>query len=255
MEFELESKNLCLSYKKKPAFQDLSLKFPKNKITAIIGPSGCGKSSYISCLNTLYKLEESKLSGDLIWKGRSILDSETETCLFQKGVGTIFQNPSPFPTSIKKNLLLPLNEHFKLSKTQQDLEIKKVLEDVGLWGEVKNKLNESALKLSGGQMQRLCLARALILKPKILLLDEPCSALDPISTATIEKLLLDLKQDITIIMVTHNLAQAKRLADHVALFWHKENCGGYLESYGATSEIFDHSPTPITKSYIQGLSG
>ena len=256
METELDVKNISISHRKQRILSNISIEFPKGKVSAIVGPSGCGKSSFISCLNSLcLSTPEMKASGEIYWKNKNYFKNKKYFSEIQQDIGTIFQSPIPFPTSIRKNLSIPLKEHFKLSKEALQQEIERVLKEVALWDEVKDKLDGSALKLSGGQRQRLCIARALTLKPRILLMDEPCSALDPISTAKIEELIHKLKKDITIIMVTHNLAQARRVADHVALFWLDEEKGGYLESSGSCTDILNNPKTEISKAFVQGLAG
>ncbi|MEZ4742420.1 MAG: phosphate ABC transporter ATP-binding protein [Bdellovibrionota bacterium] len=248
----LQIENLDLKYGSHYAFEDISLPIIKGAITTLIGPSGVGKSSFLLCLNRLVDTTiEKKLSGSIYFHSQDILTKNTDLTDLRKKIGMIFQKPNPFPISIWKNLELPLKEHGVKIKQQQREIIETALQDVGLWDEVKDRLHTSALSLSGGQQQRLCIARALVLKPEILLMDEPCSALDPISSGVIEDLILELKGDYSIFVVTHNLAQARRIGDYTALFWPGKK-GGYLAEYGRTRQIFTNPVQPITQTYING---
>ena len=251
----LRTEHLSLYYGSEPAFQDVTLSFPKGRITALIGPSGCGKTSFLNCLNRLTDLiPHCRISGRILLEGTDVLHPNTDIIALRRRVGLIFQKPNPFPFSIWKNIAFPLKEH-GVKNTQQIGEIvERVLIDVGLWDEVKDRLKSSALHLSGGQKQRLCIARTLALHPEILLMDEPCSALDPISTGVLEDTIARLRDRYTILLVTHNLAQARRVADYVALFWVKEGSGRLIEADFA-DRLFKAPQHPITSAYINGHRG
>jgi phosphate transport system ATP-binding protein len=251
----LRTENLSLSYGQKVAFQGISLQIPSQQITAIVGPSGSGKSSFLSCLNRLCDLQsQCRVSGKIYLSGQNILDPKINVINLRRRVGMLFQQPNPFPFSIYKNLAFPLREHGIKDRQQIEQIITESLELVGLWAEVKDRLKMSALRLSGGQQQRLCLARTLALKPEVILMDEPCSALDPISAAVIEALIVELAQTQTILIVTHNLAQAKRIAQQTALFWVQENAGRLIEV--APTELFFEQPiNSLTQAYVNGLQG
>ncbi|SMF66907.1 phosphate ABC transporter ATP-binding protein [Pseudobacteriovorax antillogorgiicola] len=256
MAIEIDVKNLSMAYGQQSVFQNISASFEKNTINAIIGPSGCGKSSFVSCLNLLSRsFPDARVSGDIFWNQKNLNQDDVELKQVRRKIGMLFQQATPFPNSIRKNLLIPLQEHFKLSKEEQNQALESALSQVGLWDEVKDRLNRSALDLSGGQKQRLCLARALILEPEVILMDEPCSALDPLATQTIEALIKKIKSRVTVIMVTHNMAQARRIADHVTLFWHKEQIGGYIDATGPAHQMFEDPPTETAQKYVQGLMG
>ncbi|QNA87268.1 phosphate ABC transporter ATP-binding protein [Massilia sp. Dwa41.01b] len=230
------------------AMKDVSLRIRANKVTAIVGPSGCGKSSFLYCLNRLNDMVPNcEVSGCIsfdFFQGAAAPDHA-----LRRQIGMLFQKPNPFPFSIWRNLEFPLMQHGVKDKAELAAKIERALMDVGLWDEVKDKLHKPALTLSGGQQQRLCLARALILQPSVLLMDEPCSALDPLSTRKIEELIRSLSATITIILVTHNMAQARRVADYVALFWSEGNSGRLLE-YGTAREVFDSPKSELTRSYL-----
>ncbi len=210
----IETDALCVSYGNRKVLDNISYGFKKNKITAILGSSGCGKTTLLHALNDIISEEENvKLSGDIRLEGRSVYSMQKES--LRKEVGLVFQTPVVFPMSIYKNMSYALNYHSTHSKKEIEDIIKEKLEFSGLYDEVKDKLKKSALKLSGGQKQRLCIARALTIEPKVLLLDEPCSALDIENTLLIEKLLSSLSENISIIIVTHNIEQAKRIGDEI----------------------------------------
>jgi phosphate transport system ATP-binding protein len=250
---EVRVKNLSLFYQKTPVFRPLNLTLEAGKINAIIGPSGCGKTSFLNCLNRLIELDEgAKVTGQ-VHLGETDIQS-IPVWKLRRSVGMVFQRPSPFPLSIYRNLAFPLKEHGIKSKSQRNALIEQSLQDVGLWDEVKDRLSASALSLSGGQQQRLCLARAIALKPQVLLMDEPCSALDPLSSEVIESLVLNLKGLYTIVIVTHNLAQASRIADQVAVFWHNQGIGELIE-VGSTQQIFRNPQHPSTQAYVTGQRG
>ncbi len=246
--------NLSLYYGKKCAFKDISIEVNKNCITGIIGPSGCGKSSFIQCINRLADhVDGVEVTGDIFFHGQNVYDSRVNLINLRKKIGLIFQVPTPLPLSIYENIALPLKEHGfdDISKR-----VERALVDVGLWVEVKDKLKDSAFKLSGGQKQRLCIARSIALEPEVLLLDEPCSSLDPISSEVIEKLLLNLKSRFTILIVTHNLAQARRVCDHLCAFWYDlNNQHGFLLECGTSHDLFENSSNEVLKDYVGGARG
>jgi phosphate transport system ATP-binding protein len=251
----IQTEQLSLFYGKKTAFRNINLPIKSGKITSIIGPSGCGKSSFLTCLNRLIDLiPETKISGSIRLNSIEILHHSIDTTALRRQIGTIFQKPNPFPFSIWKNLAFPLKEHGIKDQEQISYLIETTLKNVGLWTEVKDRLNSNALSLSGGQKQRLCIARALILQPEVLLFDEPCSALDPISSGIVEDLIISLKGNYTVVIVTHNLAQAKRISDYSGLFWLQEDAGSLIE-YGTVEQIFYNPQNPITCAYIQGIRG
>ncbi|WP_013334375.1 phosphate ABC transporter ATP-binding protein [Gloeothece verrucosa] len=254
-QYYLLTDQLSLHYGSKPAFKNVTLTIPRGCITALIGPSGCGKTSFLCCLNRLTDLiPNCSISGQIFLENLNILHPQTDTTALRRRVGMLFQKPNPFPLSIWKNIVFPLREHGYHDREEIEQIVEEVLKDVGLWNEVKDRLKSSALRLSGGQKQRLCLARTLALKPEILLMDEPCSALDPISSAIVEDLIASLRGKYTILIVTHNLAQARRIADYVALFWCEEGTGKLIEA-GSVEEIFENPQQPITAAYISGNRG
>jgi len=251
----LEIRDLSVRYTNHFACRNISLDVPKNQITAILGPSGCGKSSFLQAINRITDhLPDCKTEGQIFFENKNILDKKTDLISLRKKIACVFQKPSPFPFSIYKNFAIPLKEHGVKSKSTVLEIIEHHLKLVGLWHEVNHRLDSSALQLSGGQQQRLIIARALALKPEILLMDEPCSALDPISTRKIEEIILDLKSQYTIIIVTHNIAQAKRISDFAALFWQRDNCG-YLHFQDESESFFNAPGDALCESYIQGHQG
>lgn len=249
----IETHALSLAYGDNKVLDEISLTIRAQRITAIVGPSGCGKTSFLMALNRLHELVANcRVTGDIRYQDRSIFAPDVSLNTLRRDIATIFQQPTPFPLSIANNITLPLKEHG--FKHDQEERMERVLRQVGLWNEVKDRLNTSAEALSGGQQQRLCLARALVLEPKILLLDEPCSALDPIASGVIEDHLSALRKTHTIVLVTHNLAQARRLADDVAVFWVRDGCG-YLAETGVAEEIFEQPKSAVAAAYIEGRAG
>lgn len=239
----LEIKNLDVYFGNQHILDNINLSFEKNKITAIIGPSGCGKSTLLKTLNLMiYENSESRVSGDILLCGDKISDMRAEHV--REKIGMVFQNPTPFPISIEKNMSYAMKYYGIDKKKRKDI-IEDKLKVTGLYGEVHEMLNKSALKLSGGQQQRLCIARALCIEPDILLLDEPCSALDVKSTSKIESMLLELRKNYTIIIVTHNLAQAKRIADETVFM-----LDGCVIEEGETKELFDNPKYDETRDYL-----
>ena len=249
----IRTERLTLRYQGKPAFEDVTLEIPRGSITALVGPSGCGKTSFLTCLNRLTDLiPGAALSGSLRLADAEIANGSVDLVALRRRVGMIFQKPNPFPLSIRRNLEFPLREH---GLTQRlDERIEKALRDVGLWDEVQDRLAAPALSLSGGQQQRLSIARALALEPEVLLLDEPCSALDPISSGVVEDLIKSLRPRFTLVVVTHNLAQARRIADAVAVFW-VQNGSGRLIEHGTARQVFESPREALTAAYVNGVRG
>ena len=251
----IKSDNLGLHYGARAALRGVSLTIFGGCLTAIVGPSGSGKTSLLMCLNRLVDLiPNCRVSGHLFLGDLNLLSSDIDVLQLRRRVGMIFQKPNPFPMSIRKNLEFPLKEHGIAKPTQANDLLQKALMDVGLWNEVKDRLDAPALGLSGGQQQRLCIARSLILSPEVLLMDEPCSALDPLSSGIVEDLIFSLRGQYTVIIVTHNLAQARRIADYVGVLW-AENGAGQLVESGPTRQIFEHPQMDLTTGYINGIRG
>jgi phosphate transport system ATP-binding protein len=246
----IKIENLDLWYGEKPALKDISLDIPKNKVTALIGPSGCGKSTFLRCLNRMNDLVKTcRIEGDVLIDEQNIYGKDVDVVDLRKRVGMVFQKPNPFPMSIYDNVAYGPRIH-GLSKSEVDERVHKALEDAALMEEVRDRLNDKAFSLSGGQQQRLCIARTLAVRPEIILFDEPCSALDPISTSKIEDLILELKKDYTIVIVTHNMQQAARISDHTAFF-----LLGELIEFGKTKHIFEDPQVKSTEDYITGRFG
>ena len=244
----ISAKNLNLWYGDFKALKNISLDVGEREITALIGPSGCGKSTFLKTLNRMNDLVPGiRIEGDVRLKGQDIFAREMELTTLRRRVGMVFQSPTPFPMSVYKNMTYAPLYYGVKGRQALDKTVRQTLEVTGLWEEVKDELNKSALKLSGGQQQRLCIARALTAGPEILLLDEPCSALDVKSTQIIEQLLLRLKEQYTIVIVTHNLFQAKRIADD-CLFM----LNGTLWEQGTARELFEHPQRQETVDYLQG---
>jgi phosphate transport system ATP-binding protein len=251
----IQCRDLSLCYGQKIAFADLSLDIPEGQITALIGPSGCGKTSFLSCLNRMTDLLPSCLvEGELELGGLDLLDPKLDVLSLRRRVGMVFQKPNPFPFSLRRNLDLPLREHGAKDGDERRRRIEQALRDVGLWDEIDGRLEAPALALSGGQQQRLCIARALVLKPEVMLFDEPCSALDPLSSAVVEDHIASLRGRYTVVIVTHNLAQARRLADRVAFFWSDGGHGRLVEE-GPCADLFERPRSEITAAYIEGRRG
>lgn len=251
----LEVESLSLAYDGDFAFKDVTISINRGCITAIVGPSGCGKTSFLMSLNRLSDLLGGcKVSGSVRYEQEDVRENKVDVISLRRRVGMIFQKPNPFPLSIRKNLTFPLWEHGIRDAQQVRTKVEESLRDVGLWDEVKDRLDASAQALSGGQQQRLCLARALALKPEVLLLDEPCSALDPIASGVVEDMIADLRGRYTVIVVTHNLAQARRIADDVAFFWVQDGAGRLIET-GTARQVFEHPEHELTKAYVSGQRG
>ena len=250
--------DLNLSYGKHHVLHDVTMDIEKNEITALIGPSGCGKSTFLKTLNRMNDLVPGcKISGDVLFDGTDIYSRKGDDIykgmdvnLLRKRVGMVFQKPNPFPMSIYDNIAYGPRTHGIRSKSKLDDIVEKSLRDAAIWDEVKDRLKKSALGLSGGQQQRLCIARAIALEPEIILMDEATSALDPISTQKTEELMVELKKNYTVIIVTHNMQQAARVADKTAFFFM-----GDLIEYGQTEQIFNNPQREKTKAYVSGQFG
>ena len=251
----IDVEGLALHYDGQAAFEDVSLSIETGGITAIVGPSGCGKTSFLLSLNRLTDLvPRCRVTGRIRIGGDDILAPRHDVVSLRRRVGMIFQKPNPFPFSIRRNLAFPLREHGVKDRDMIDARIESALRDVGLWNEVRDRLDAAALDLSGGQQQRVCLARALALEPEVILLDEPCSALDPISSGVVEDLILRLRGRYTIVIVTHNLAQARRIVDDVAVFWVRDGAGRLIES-GHATDVFENPRSALTRAYVTGRRG
>lgn len=251
----LAIRDLSVCYGRKTVLSGVSLDIQRGCITALIGPSGCGKTSFLSSLNRLVDMAPGcAVSGSILLDGDEILTPTTDVLMLRRRIGMIFQRPNPFPLSIYRNLDMPLQEHGFKDKADRARRIEQALRDVGLWLEVFDRLDAPALGLSGGQQQRLCIARALVLEPEILLMDEPCSALDPLSSGVVEDLIQRLGGRYTVIIVTHNLAQARRIANYTAFFWMQDQVGQLIE-FGACQQLFDAPADALTAAYINGTRG
>lgn len=248
---KLDVQELDLFFGKKQVLKNINLSIPEGKITALIGPSGCGKSTLIRSLNRLHDLHpDAHLKGKIMLDGHNILHPRVNVVHLRRKVGMVFQKPNPFPMSIAENVAYGLKINDLCKKSEIASRVEECLRHSFLWDEVADDLNKSALELSGGQQQRLCIARAIAVEPEIILLDEPCSALDPISTAKIEALMLGLRGKFTQIIVTHNMQQAQRVADYTAFMYL-----GELIEFGETRQIFESPQQELTKNYVLGHFG
>ncbi|MEM1180760.1 MAG: phosphate ABC transporter ATP-binding protein [Acidobacteriota bacterium] len=249
------TEGLSCYYGEKPAFLDVDLEVATGEITALIGPSGCGKTSFLNTLNRLTDLIAGcRVEGRIRLFGRDLHGLDVNPVELRRQVGMIFQRPSPFPLSIRRNLELPLREHGVKDRQERESRLEQALREVGLWREVKDRLSAPALDLSGGQQQRLCIARALVLRPEVILFDEPCSALDPLSSGVVEDLIASFRGRYTVVIVTHNLAQARRIADTTAFFWMVDGVGRLIE-HAKTEILFQNPRNPLTRSYVDGARG
>jgi len=252
LEQKIETVDLNLYYGAFHALTDVNIKIPARNVTAIIGPSGCGKSTLLRCFNRMNDLvEHTRVEGRILIEGQNILEPDTDLIALRRKVGMVFQRPNVFSLSIYNNLKFGLRIHGMLSRKEQIMQtVREGLEQVGLWDDLKDKLNRSALSLTLEQQQRLCIARVLILKPDIILLDEPCSALDPVATLRIEELLRVLRQDYALIIVTHNMQQAARCSDFTGFMYL-----GRLIEFDQTQRIFTNPSEKLTEDYIEGSFG
>ena len=248
---KLAAKGLDFYYGDFHALKSINLEIPEKRVTALIGPSGCGKSTLLRVFNRIYSLyPKLRATGEVLLDGDNILDAKYPMNRLRSKVGMVFQKPVPFPMTIFENVAYGIRHHERLNKADMEARVEQALRQAALWDEVKDKLKSSGLGLSGGQQQRLCIARAVALKPDVLLLDEPTSALDPISTSRIEQLVEELKQEFTIMIVTHNMQQAARVSDYTAFMYL-----GDLVEHGATEQIFSNPSKQQTEDYITGRFG
>jgi len=247
----IESRNLSVFYGAKAAIRAVSLQMSRRQTTAIIGPSGCGKSTYLRAINRMNDtIKGCRTEGELLVDGEDVYGPNVDPVLLRRKVGLIFQKPNPFPKSIYENVAFGVRIHYRVTDEELDGVVESALRQADLWDEVSDRLGDGALSLSGGQQQRLCIARALAIEPDFLLMDEPCSALDPIATARIEDLMFELKKDMTIIIVTHNMQQAARVADYTAFLYL-----GRLVEYNRTRDLFERPHEELTENYITGRFG
>ena len=248
---QIEFKDFNFYYGKFHALKNINFKMARHKCTAFIGPSGCGKSTLLRTINRMYDLyPEQRAEGHLLFDGRNLLGSDIDVSVLRARIGMVFQKPTPFPMSIYDNIAFGVKLHEKLSSKDMDNRVEWALRKAALWDEVKDKLKQSGMSLSGGQQQRLCIARGIAVKPEVILLDEPTSALDPISTARIEELIDELKEDFTIVIVTHNMQQAARISDYTAYMYL-----GEMVEFGVTDELFVKPKKKETEDYITGRFG
>lgn len=254
VDFAIEPRHLNVYYGDFRAVRDVNLKIHRQKITAIIGPSGCGKSTVLRSFNRMNELvPTAHTEGEVLFSGQNIYDPGVDPVEVRRRIGMVFQKPNPFPKSIYENVAW--GAHINGYKGDMDELVERSLQQAALWDEVKDKLDQSGLSLSGGQQQRLCIARAIAVRPDIILMDEPASALDPIATLKIEELMRDLSDNYTIIVVTHNMQQAARVSDFTAFFTMDENRAGMMVEYGATNQIFTNPRDQRTEDYITGRFG
>ncbi|HTR03514.1 MAG TPA: phosphate ABC transporter ATP-binding protein PstB [Thermoanaerobaculia bacterium] len=247
----MESKKLEFFYGAKQALWDISLQIPEKTVTAFIGPSGCGKSTFLRCLNRMNDIiPDTRVEGDVLLDGNDIYGSGTDIVDLRRRVGMVFQKSNPFPKSILDNVAYGLRINGMAPKSEIPERVEKALRRAALWDEVKDRLDTSAMGLSGGQQQRLCIARAVAVEPEVLLMDEPCSALDPIATTKVEELIHELKRDFTIVIVTHNMQQAARVSEFTAFFML-----GRLVEHDRTEKLFTNPGQKITEDYITGRFG
>ena len=250
-EITMDVEKLNLWYGDKQALIDVDMAVRKNKITALIGPSGCGKSTLIRCMNRMNDIVDGcRVEGKMIYRGQNIYDKDTDVMALRKHIGMIFQKPNPFPMSIRDNITYGPKIHGVQKKDELDGIVERSLKQAVLWDEVRDRLDQSAFSLSGGQQQRLCIARALSINPEVILMDEPTSALDPIATAKIEDLAIELQNDYTVVIVTHNMQQAARISDLTGFMYL-----GKMIEFGDTERIFNKPSEELTERYITGRFG
>jgi phosphate transport system ATP-binding protein len=253
----IQAQNLSVYYGDFKAVNDVNLLVERQKITAIIGPSGCGKSTMLRSFNRMNELVPTAWAeGKVLFHGKNIYDDDVDPVEVRRRIGMVFQKPNPFPKSIYENIAWGARINgFTGSKTDLDDLVEDSLQGAALWNDVKDKLDQSGLSLSGGQQQRLCIARAIAVRPEIILMDEPASALDPLATLKIEELMRELAKDYTIIVVTHNMQQAARVSDYTAFFTMNEDRAGFLMEFGPTEHIFTNPKEKVTEDYITGRFG
>ncbi len=248
---KISARNINFFYGDHQVLFDNNLELETNKVTAVIGPSGCGKSTHLRIYNRIFELyREQNAEGELLIDGVNVLDKNIDVLELRRKVGMIFQKPTPFPMSVFDNVAYPLKLHYKMKRAEIAEHVEDALRRASLWEEVKDKLKKSGLALSGGQQQRLCIARAIAARPEILLMDEPTSAIDPVATARIEELILELQEKYTIVIVTHNMQQAARISDFTAFFYK-----GRIIEFDRTDKVFTNPSNPHTESYITGRFG
>jgi len=251
MDRKVATENLSLWYGTKQALEDITMEVPPNQVTALIGPSGCGKSTLLRCFNRMNDvIPKCRIEGTVYFDGQNIYEQGVDPVEIRKRVGMVFQKPNPFPKSIYENIAYGPKIHGIKKKDALDDIVEQSLRDAALWKEVSDRLEDGAMGLSGGQQQRLCIARALAIEPEVILMDEPCSALDPIATAKIEDLINELKVNYTVIIVTHNMQQAARVSDHTGFMYL-----GRLVEFGDTNQIFENPAEALTEEYITGRFG
>ncbi len=252
----LEAKDINVWFSSKHVIENISLQFPENSVTALIGPSGCGKSTFIRTLNRMHELiPGAQLSGEVLFNGNNIYGPAVDPISVRLGIGMVFQKPNPFPTmTIRENVLSGLKLSGRRARDEDSI-VESCLTRSSLWTEVRDRLDSSAGALSGGQQQRLCIARSLALNPEVLLMDEPCSALDPSSTRRIEATIRELSESMTIVIVTHNMQQAQRVSDQTAFFLAEENQPGFVVEFGPTDSLFSAPNDPRTEDYVNGRFG
>ena len=248
LESVISVRGLDFFYGKEQALFDNHLEIKRNRVTAVIGPSGCGKSTHIRTYNRIYELyRDHKATGEVMFSGRNVLSSGTDLLDLRRRIGMIFQKPSPFPMTVFDNVAYGLRQHYKMNKAELSDRVEDALKRSALWEEVKHKLGEPGIALSGGQQQRLCIARCIASEPDVVLMDEPCSAIDPVATAKIEELINALKANYTIVIVTHNMQQAARVSGYTAYLYE-----GYIVEVGPTTQIFSNPQEKQTEDYITG---
>ena len=248
---ELSVRDLDFFYGKEQALFGNDMEVKKNRVTAVIGPSGCGKSTHLRTYNRIFNLyRNQRATGEIMFRGGNILSSQTDLLDLRRRIGMIFQKPSPFPMTVFENVAYGLRQHYRLSRSELSMRVEEALRRSALWDEVKHKLHDPGNALSGGQQQRLCIARAIAVEPDVLLMDEPASAIDPVATAKIEELVLELKSKYTIVLVTHNMQQAARVSDYTAFFFE-----GRIIEFGSTTQIFSCPTEKKTEEYITGRFG
>ena len=250
-EIKVSVRHMNFYYGQKQALFDNTIDIAKNKVTALIGPSGCGKSTHLRAYNRMYSLYKGfRAEGEMLMDGMNILDPKVPTMQLRRRIGMIFQKPTPFPMTIFDNIAYGLRLHTNASQSDISARVEKILREVALWDEVKDKLQQRGTALSGGQQQRLCIARTLAIEPDLILMDEPCSALDPIATAKIEELIHELKSKFTIVIVTHNMQQAARVSDYTGYMFL-----GRMVEFGRTVDIFTNPAKKETEDYVTGRFG